>query len=225
MTWLRGRLMCCRPLEPEPGNTGGGKKMKQQTEPTKSNNIFSTKILAEIIVFVAMAGALALVSHSFFVMPQGGTINLGMVPIFWLALRRGPKIGIFAGAVLGVVDLAIEPFVVNPAQFILDYPLAFACLGLAGFFRKLKSCWSGYRCSRRRYSALHVSLYFRRNLFSPVRATRHEPNRLLRNIQRNLHGAKHYNLCIRNLPTAKKQDSKHLHVRFKETWENCPTRN
>ena len=84
-----------------------------------------------------MAGALALVSHFFFALPQGGTINLGMVPIFWLALRRGPKIGIFAGAVLGVVDLAIEPFVVNPLQFVLDYPLAFACLGLAGFFRDL----------------------------------------------------------------------------------------
>jgi thiamine transporter len=112
--------------------------VKQQTESTKKNNIFSTKIIAEIIVFVAMAGALALVSHSFFSLPQGGSINLGMVPIFWLALRRGPKIGIFAGAVLGVVDLAIEPFVVNPAQFILDYPLAFACLGLAGFFRKLE---------------------------------------------------------------------------------------
>ena len=110
--------------------------MKPQTLETKSNNIFSTKILAEIIIFVAMAGALALISHSFFGLPQGGSINLGMVPIFWLALRRGPKIGIFAGAVLGVVDLAIEPFVVNPAQFVLDYPLAFACLGLAGFFRK-----------------------------------------------------------------------------------------
>jgi thiamine transporter len=110
--------------------------VKQQSEPTKNNNIFSTKILAEIIIFVAMAGALALISHSFFGLPQGGSINLGMVPVFWLALRRGPKIGIFAGAVLGVVDLAIEPFVVNPAQFILDYPLAFACLGLAGFFRK-----------------------------------------------------------------------------------------
>ncbi len=109
--------------------------MKTQTELPKNNNIFPTKILAEIIIFVAMAGALALVSHFFFEMPQGGTINLGMVPIFWLALRRGPKIGIFAGAVLGVVDLAIEPFVVNPIQFILDYPLAFACLGLAGFFR------------------------------------------------------------------------------------------
>lgn len=59
-----------------------------------------------------------------------------MIPIFWLALRRGWKIGIFGGAVFGVVDLAIEPFVVNPVQFILDYPLAFAVLGLAGFFQK-----------------------------------------------------------------------------------------
>jgi thiamine transporter len=113
-----------------------GKTVKQQTTLDKKN-IFSTKVLAEIIVFVAMGGALALVSHLFFALPQGGTINIGMVPIFWLALRRGPKIGIFAGAVLGLVDLVIEPFVVNPAQFILDYPLAFACLGLAGFFRKL----------------------------------------------------------------------------------------
>ena len=101
-----------------------------------SRNIFPTKILAEIIVFVALAGALAYVSHLFFALPQGGSINLGMLPIFWLALRRGPRIGIFAGMVLGVVDLAIEPFVVHPIQFVLDYPLAFACLGLAGFFRK-----------------------------------------------------------------------------------------
>jgi thiamine transporter len=69
-------------------------------------------------------------------MPQGGSINIGMVPIFWLALRRGWKIGICAGAVFGVVDLAIEPFVVHPIQLVLDYPLAFAVLGLAGFFQK-----------------------------------------------------------------------------------------
>jgi thiamine transporter len=110
--------------------------VKQQTEQSRKN-IFSTKILAEIIVFVALAGALSLVSHSFFSLPQGGSINIGMVPIFWLALRRGPKIGIFAGAVFGVVDLAIEPFVVNPVQFILDYPLPFACLGLVAFFQKI----------------------------------------------------------------------------------------
>ena len=104
--------------------------MKQNTELPRSNifqtnnyTIFPTKILAEIIIFVAMGGALAYVSHSFFSLPQGGSINLGMVPIFCLALRRGPKIGIFAGAVLGVVDLAIEPFVVHPIQFALDYQI------------------------------------------------------------------------------------------------------
>jgi thiamine transporter len=97
---------------------------------------FSTIELAEVIVFVSLAGVLSLVSHSFFSLPQGGSINIGMIPIFWLALRRGPKIGIFAGAVFGLVDLVIEPFVVNPFQFVLDYPLAFAALGLAGFFQK-----------------------------------------------------------------------------------------
>jgi thiamine transporter len=59
-----------------------------------------------------------------------------MVPIFWLGLRRGLKIGVFGGVVFGVVDLAIEPFVVNPAQFVIDYPLAFAFLGIAGVFQK-----------------------------------------------------------------------------------------
>ena len=105
---------------------------------SKSQTVFQTKILAEIIIFVAMAGALALISHSFFSLPQGGSINLGMLPIFWLAMRRGPKIGIFAGALLGFVDLAIGPFIVHPIQFILDYPLPFACLGLAGFFRRFQ---------------------------------------------------------------------------------------
>jgi len=97
---------------------------------------FSTKTLAEIIILIALAGALSLISHSFFRLPQGGSINVGMVPILWLALRRGWKIGVFGGAVFGVVDLAIGAFIVNPAQLILDYPLAFAVLGLAGLFQK-----------------------------------------------------------------------------------------
>jgi thiamine transporter len=134
-------VVFCRPCEPEPGNTGGGKhkvetQNKQQSRPYKP--IFQTKVLSEIIVFVALAGALSLVSHSIFSLPESGSINIGMVPIFWLALRRGPKIGIFAGAVFGVVDLIVSPFaIVHPLQFILDYPLAFAFLGIAGFFRKL----------------------------------------------------------------------------------------
>ena len=59
-----------------------------------------------------------------------------MVPILWLALRRGPRIGLFAGAVYGLVQLAVMPQIYYPTQVLLDYPLAFGCLGLAGFFRK-----------------------------------------------------------------------------------------
>ena len=111
----------------------------QTNQPTKPYKpIFETKILSEIIIFVALAGALSFISHSFFSLPQGGSINLGMVPILWLALRRGPKIGIFAGVVFGFVDFALTPStIVHPVQLVLDYPLAFACLGLAGFFRNL----------------------------------------------------------------------------------------
>lgn len=108
----------------------------QASKPYKP--IFETKILSEIIIFVALAGALSLVSHSFFSLPQGGSINLGMVPILWLALRRGPKIGVFAGVVFGFVDFALTPSsIVHPLQLILDYPLAFACLGITGLFRNL----------------------------------------------------------------------------------------
>ncbi len=59
-----------------------------------------------------------------------------MVPLIWLSLRRGAKIGIFACAVYGLVQLALEPFIFNPLQVVVDYPLAFGVLGLAGFFSR-----------------------------------------------------------------------------------------
>jgi thiamine transporter len=129
VTRLRGQLNCCRPFEPEPDNTGGGKN----TDKTKI--IFSTRIIAEVVIFVALATALSFII--IYTLPQGGSITAGsMVPILWLALRRGPKIGLFAGAVYGVVQLIVMPYAYNPAQVLFDYPFAFGCLGLAGFFQK-----------------------------------------------------------------------------------------
>ena len=96
-----------------------------------------TKILGETIVFIALAGVLYAIP--FFQLPQGGRITLAsMVPIFFIALRRGPKVGIVAGIAFGFVALVLDSFafVVNPIQVALDYPLAFGALGLAGFFRK-----------------------------------------------------------------------------------------
>jgi thiamine transporter len=66
---------------------------------------------------------------------MGGSISLEMIPLILLALRQGPLVGIVAGAAYGLLDLAIEPFIVHPVQVLLDYPLAFGALGLAGFFQ------------------------------------------------------------------------------------------
>ena len=94
----------------------------------------NTRVLAEVAMSVALAYVLNLIIV--YHLPQGGSITLGsMVPILLLSLRRGPRIGIFAGAVFGLVQLFLGGYWFTLIQVILDYPLAFACLGLAGFFR------------------------------------------------------------------------------------------
>ena len=102
----------------------------------ESKVTFSTKIIAETVVFVALATVLSYIK--FFDLPQGGSVTAAsMVPIIWLALRRGPKVGLFAATVYGVVQLALGPEgIYYPAQVLLDYPIAFGLLGLAGFFQK-----------------------------------------------------------------------------------------
>ena len=99
-----------------------------------SKPILQTKVIAEIVVFVALSTALSLIK--LFGLPQGGSVTAGsMVPLLWLSLRRGGKIGVFTCTVYGLVQLFVEPFIVNPIQVLLDYPVAFGALGLAGFFQ------------------------------------------------------------------------------------------
>ncbi len=94
---------------------------------------FSTRALSEIVVVIALSTVLSYIK--IYHLPQGGSITAGsMVPLLWLSLRRGAKIGLFASIVYGIVQLLVEPFVYHPVQVLLDYPLAFGALGLAGFF-------------------------------------------------------------------------------------------
>jgi len=96
---------------------------------------FSTKIIAETVTFVALATVLSYIK--IFSLPQGGSVTAAsMVPILWLALRRGPKVGLFAATLYGVVQFALGPYIYHPAQILLDYPIAFGLLGVAGFFQK-----------------------------------------------------------------------------------------
>ena len=89
-----------------------------------------TRVLVEIALTIALAAVLN--ALKIWRMPNGGTISLNMLPLFVLAIRRGVGPAVIAGALYGVVDLMFDAYVVNWAQFVLDYPLAYAMIGLAG---------------------------------------------------------------------------------------------
>jgi thiamine transporter len=86
--------------------------------------------IAEMGVAVALAAVLGLVRV--WTMPQGGSVSLEMLPILFVAIRRGLGPGVAVGAVYGVVQLFLGAYVYYPLQVVLDYPLAFAAVGLAG---------------------------------------------------------------------------------------------
>ena len=96
------------------------------------NAFRDTRVLTEAALAVALSFVLGFVV--LFKMPYGGSVSRDDPPIL-LALRQGWKVGVVAGAVYGLLNLAIGPYVVHPVQFLLDYPLAFGALGLAGLFK------------------------------------------------------------------------------------------
>lgn len=105
----------------------------------------STKMLA----YIAIALALALVLNQIrlFQMPQGGSVSAGsMLMLALIAYWFGAGPGIMAGIVFGLLSLAIRPYILHPAQVLLDYPMAYGALGLAGlaFFRNKNRLWLGY---------------------------------------------------------------------------------
>ena len=88
---------------------------------------------AEIGLTIALSAVLQLIAV--WQLPQGGSYSLTMAPLFVLALLRGPGTGIAAGSLYGVIDFFIKPYPpLHPAQWALDYPIAFGLVGLAGMF-------------------------------------------------------------------------------------------
>lgn len=69
-------------------------------------------------------------------MPQGGSVSLAMVPVLFLAKRRGVLWGTICGVIYGLLSVLLAGVVYHPMSILLDYILAFGALGLAGLFGK-----------------------------------------------------------------------------------------
>jgi thiamine transporter len=96
------------------------------------NSFKDPRVLTEAALAIALAFVLGLIK--LFEMPFGGSVSLEMAPLILLSLRQGWRVGIIAGAAYGLLNLIIEPYILNPVQVLFDYPLPFAALGLAGLF-------------------------------------------------------------------------------------------
>ncbi len=97
----------------------------------------SSKNRTQMIVHSAAAAALGAVLSLIIIyrMPQGGSICLGaFVPVWLIAFRYGPWAGMSCGAALGALNFLQNPIVYHPLQPVVDYLLAWSCLGLAGYF-------------------------------------------------------------------------------------------
>lgn len=98
---------------------------------------FDVKSLAYAGVLGGLSFALSYIRM--FKMPMGGSITLASVlPIMIYAYMFGTKKGVILGAVLGIMQAIQDPWILHPAQFLLDYPVAFSTFGLAGCLANVK---------------------------------------------------------------------------------------
>lgn len=100
-----------------------------------------TALTTKQLVFSAVAIALAMVCSmiKLFEMPMGGSVTmLSMLFIVLIAYWYGSYAGIMTAVAYGLVQFVMEPIFYTIPQMLLDYPLAFGALGLAGFFSNKK---------------------------------------------------------------------------------------
>lgn len=102
----------------------------------------SKKLSVKQLVFCAAAIALGTVLSNIklFHFPTGGSITLLSMliiclPGYWFGLGAG----LMTGIAYGVLQMLIDPYILFPAQLVVDYLLAFGALGLSGLFTNAKN--------------------------------------------------------------------------------------
>ena len=102
------------------------------------------KWTAKMIAFGALSIALSFVLSCvrLYRMPTGGSVTPGsMLPLMLFSVSFGVGPGLLAGLAYGLLQYLQGGWWLNVWQFLLDYLLAFACLGLAGIAHGKKDKW------------------------------------------------------------------------------------
>lgn len=100
------------------------------------NFTFDSKSIALAGICVSLSFALSYIK--LWDLPQGGSVTLvSFLPIMLFAYLYGAKKGLFVGFVYGLLQSLQDPYIIHPAQFLLDYPVAFAMAGLAGVLKNV----------------------------------------------------------------------------------------
>ena len=95
------------------------------------------RMLTEGAIFTALAVILSLLPVG--KMPQGGSFDLAMLPIFIFCARWGFGPGMLVSFVYGLIQMLLEGGIAIGWQSIIgDYIVAYAVLGIAGLFHKNK---------------------------------------------------------------------------------------
>ena len=103
----------------------------------KNKSKITLRALCEGAIFVALAQVLGYIK--LFELPQGGSVGIGMLPIFIYCARWGFGPGMLASFAYSVLQLLLDGAYAWGWQSIIgDYILAFTVLGFAGLFHKQK---------------------------------------------------------------------------------------
>lgn len=101
------------------------------------SDVNRTKAISYAAICAALAFALSYIR--FIELPQGGSVTLvSLLPIMIYSYKFGIRRGAALGAIYGLLQFIQGPWFYHPVQFLLDYPIAFAAIGLAGLFREVK---------------------------------------------------------------------------------------
>ncbi len=103
----------------------------------EKNQKYDAKRIAFAGVCISLSFVLAFVKIS--PVQSGGSITIAsFVPVLIFAYVYGPLEGFAVGLIHGLLNFIESPWILTPATFLLDYLLAFASIGIMGFFGKMK---------------------------------------------------------------------------------------